>query len=139
MKGEINRNQIVMTSLDEMIEKDSTVRIIDNFVRSLDVEKLGYRVYTNKVGRPAYDVKELVALYLYSYMNQVMSSRKLEKQTYINIEVMWLLNGKHPDHSTIAAFRSNNSEALVNTFHEFVFRCIQKNIISGKNKRSPNA
>ena len=126
-----NRNQFMMISLDEMISEDSKVRVIDAYVRSLDVERLGYQVYTNKVGRPSYNPQDLIGLYLYSYMSQVMSSRKMEEQTYINIEIMWLLNGKHPDHSTIAAFRSKNAEALTDTFHDFTKICIELGLIGG--------
>lgn len=125
----INRNQTMITSLDEMIEENSTVRVVDAYVRSLDVEKLGYHVHTNKVGRPAYDPHEMIGLFLYSYMSRVMSSRMLEKQTYINLEIMWLLNGSHPDHSTIAAFRSENAEALTNTFRDFTNICIDLGLI----------
>lgn len=126
-----NRNQFMMTSLDEMISEDSKVRVIDAYVRSLDVKQLGYRVYTNKVGRPAYNPQDLIGLYLYSYMSQVISSRKMEEQSYINIEIMWLLNGAHPDHSTIAAFRSNNAKALTETFHDFTKTCIKLGLIGG--------
>ncbi len=127
----IDRNQFMMTSLDEMIDDNSNVRVINAYVQTLDVEKLGYQVYTNKVGRPAYNPKDMIGLYLYSYMSRVMSSRTMEQQTYINLEVMWLLNGAHPDHSTIAAFRSKNSEALTNTFHDFTKTCIKLGLISG--------
>ena len=127
----INRNQFMMTSLDDMITPDSNVRVIDAYVQSLDVETLGYRVYTNKVGRPAYNPKDLIGLYLYSYMSKVMSSRMMEHQTYVNLEVMWLLNGAHPDHSTIAAFRSKNSAALTNTFHDFTKNCVELGLVGG--------
>ncbi len=126
-----NRNQFMMTTLDEMISEDSKVRVIDAYAHSLDVEQLGYQVYTNKVGRPSYNPQDLIGLYLYSYMSQVMSSRKMEEQTYINIEIMWLLNGVHPDHSTIAAFRSKNTQALTNTFHDFTKICIDLGLIGG--------
>ena len=127
-----NRNQFMMTSLDEMIDENSKVRVIDAYVQTLDVEKLGYKIYTNKVGRPAYNPKDLIGLYLYSYMSKVMSSRTMEQQTYINLEIMWLLNGAHPDHSTIAAFRSKNAEALTNTFHDFTKSCIELGLVGGK-------
>lgn len=127
----IDRNQLIMTSIDDMIDENSNVRVIDAYVKSLDVKKLGYQVYTNKVGRPAYDPRELIGLYLYSYMSKVMSSRMMEQQTYINIEIMWLLNGAHPDHSTIAAFRSKNAHALTNTFHDFTETCIKLKLIEG--------
>ena len=127
-----DRNQTMITSLDEMIAENSNVRVIDAYVRSLDVEKLGYHVYTNKVGRPSYNPQDLIGLYLYGYMSHVMSSRMLENQTYINIEIMWLLNNAHPDHSTIASFRSKNSEALANTFRDFVTICQDLKLIGGK-------
>lgn len=127
-----NRNQFMMTSLDEMIDENSNVRVIDAYVQTLDVEKLGYKIYTNKVGRPAYNPKDLIGLYLYSYMSKVMSSRTMEQQTYINLEIMWLLNGSHPDHSTIAAFRSKNAEALTNTFHDFTKTCMELGLVGGK-------
>lgn len=130
--NKIDRNQSMIISLDEMISENSTVRVIDAYVRSLDVEKLGYHVYTNKVGRPAYNPQDLIGLYLYGYMSHVMSSRMLESQTYINLEIMWLLNNAHPDHSTIASFRSKNAAALTNTFHDFVQVCNDLNLIGGK-------
>ena len=126
-----DRNQTMITSLDEMIAENSNVRVIDAYVRSLDVEKLGYHVYTNKVGRPSYNPQDLIGLYLYGYMSHVMSSRMLENQTYVNIEIMWLLNNAHPDHSTIASFRSKNSEALANTFRDFVTICQDLKLIGG--------
>lgn len=128
----IDRNQVMLTSLDEMISEHSNVRVIDAYVHSLDVQKLGYHVYTNNVGRPAYNPQDLVGLYLYSYMNKVLSSRAMEQQTYVNIEIMWLLNGAHPDHSTIAAFRSKNSSALINTFNDFTKTCMKLGLIGGK-------
>ena len=35
-----------------MIDENSNVRVIDAYVQALDVKGLGYKVYTNKVGRP---------------------------------------------------------------------------------------
>ena len=88
----IDRNQSFITSLDEMIDENSKVRVIDAYVRSLDIEKLVYLIYTNKVGRPAYNPQDLIGLYIYSYMSRVVSSRMMEQQTYINLEIMWLLH-----------------------------------------------
>ena len=130
--NKIDRNQSMIISLDEMISENSNVRVIDAYVRSLDVEKLGFHVYTNKVGRPAYSPQDLIGLYLYGYMSRVMSSRMLEAQTYINIEIMWLLNNAHPDHTTIANFRSRNAEALTNTFRDFVSICKDLDLIGRK-------
>jgi len=130
--NKIDRNQSMIISLDEMVPENSIVRVIDAYVHSLDVVKLGYHVHTNKVGRPPYKIQDLIALFIYGYLYYLISSRILESHTYINIEVMWLLNNAHPDHSTIAAFRSKNAEALANTFRDFVCICKDLNLIGGK-------
>ena len=49
----VYRNQVIITSIDEMIDENSVIRVIDAYVQSLDVERLGYHVYKNKTGRPA--------------------------------------------------------------------------------------
>lgn len=50
-----NRNQIKMISLEQMVEKESLVRIIDAFVDMLDLEQFGFNYYQlNKEGRPLF-------------------------------------------------------------------------------------
>ena len=67
-------------TLDEVIALDSPVRIIDAFVDSLDLAGLGFsKVETEATGRPPYDPRDLLKLYLYGYLNQMRSSRRLER------------------------------------------------------------
>jgi transposase len=42
-------------------------------------------------GRPGYDPRDLMKLYLYGYLNQILSSRRLEAECRRNVELMWLL------------------------------------------------
>ncbi|PKM80199.1 MAG: DDE transposase [Firmicutes bacterium HGW-Firmicutes-13] len=49
-------------------------------------------------------------LYTYSYFNGIRSSRKINKECYRNIEVMWLINRLKPDFKTIADFRKDNKK-----------------------------
>ena len=77
----------------------------------------------NNTGRPPYDYKDLLKLYLYGYLYRIRSSRRLEAETRRNIEVMWLLHKLSPDHRTIARFRSDNPKALKNVFRNFVKMC----------------
>lgn len=106
-----NRNQITLfpESIDDYINEDNVVRVVDAFVDSLDMVALGFRYAEAKeTGRPPYDPGDLLKLYLYGYMNRVRSSRRLERESQRNVEVMWLLKRLTPDFKTIADFRKDN-------------------------------
>lgn len=121
-----DRNQIILfpESIDDYISDNSTVRIIDEFVNQLDMKKLGFQRATCPLtGRPPYDPKELLKLYLYGYLNRVRSSRRLEHEATRNIEVIWLLQKIKPDFKTIADFRKDNKKALKAVFREFNKLC----------------
>ena len=92
-----DRNQIRMISLEDMVERESMVRIIDAFVEMLDLEAFDFRYFKlNKEGRPPFHPATMMKLYLYGYQNSIRSCRKLEKACKTNIEVMWLLNEQRP-------------------------------------------
>jgi transposase len=81
---------------------------------------LGFKyAETKDNGRPPYDPKMLLDLYLYGYMNRIRSSQRLGAETQWNIEVMWLLEKLAPDDKTICNVRKDNSAALKNAFREF--------------------
>ncbi|MCC5909745.1 MAG: IS1182 family transposase [Clostridiaceae bacterium] len=106
--------------VDDYVTEDNPVRIIDAFVETLDVGELGFKNATpKKRGRPGYNPKDLLKLYIYGYMNKVISSKKLEKQTQTNIEVMWLLRRLTPDDRSIYEFRKNNKHAINEVFKHF--------------------
>ena len=116
----MDRNQLMMTTLDMLVDQDSIVRITDAFVNSLNLQKLGFLFAEPGItGRPAYDPAALLKLYIYGYKNSVRSSRKLQHECHVNLEVRWLTGGLEPDFRTISDFRKNNSDALINVFHEF--------------------
>ena len=89
--------------LDDLVPDDHAARVIDAFVAGLDLGELGFgKAQPAATGRPPYDPGDLLRLYLYGYLNQVRSSRRLERECGRNVEVMWLLNRLAPDHKTIA-------------------------------------
>ncbi|RPD91608.1 transposase, partial [Aureibaculum marinum] len=103
-------------SLEDAIESENSVRSIDQFVDSLDLAKLGFRLDFTENGPPAYHPSILLKLYIYGYMNRIRSSRQLEKECRRNIEVMWLLESLAPDHNTISNFRKDNAKAIKKVF-----------------------
>ena len=106
------------------MKKKTPYRFIDAFVDSLNLEKLGFKhSVPADTGRPSYNPSDLLKLYVYGYLNQVRSSRKLEKECHRNVEVMWLMKKLAPDFKTIADFRKNNVDCIKGVFKEFVYLC----------------
>ncbi len=111
-------------SLDELIPGDHPIRVIDAFVDSLDLSALSFaKAQPSPTGRPPYHPGDLLKLYLYGYLNQVRSSRRLEREAARNIEVLWLLNRLAPDFKTIANFRQDNPKAIVGVCRAFTLFC----------------
>ena len=85
-----------------------------------------------EVGRPSYDPSDLLKLYVYGYLNQVRSSRKLERECHRNVEVMWLMKKLAPDFKTIADFRKDNIDCVKGVFKEFVKLCMSLDLYGAK-------
>ena len=92
VEGEDRRQGVLLPEyLDDYISEDNPVRVIDVFVDELDLRELGFEgVVPELTGRPAYHPATLLKVYLYGYLNRVQSSRRLERETQRNIELMWL-------------------------------------------------
>lgn len=107
--------------LDELVAADHFCRVIDAFVGRLDFVALGFeRAEAAETGRPGYDPRDLLKLYLYGYLQRVRSSRRLEAECKRNVEVMWLLGRLTPDHKSIAEFRRLHREAVTEAGAELV-------------------
>lgn len=134
MRG-LTRNQVMLfpESVEDYITEDNPVRFIDAFVASLDLAALGFTHATPaQTGRPAYDPADLLRLYLYGYLNRVRSSRMLERETKVNLEVMWLLGKLSPDFKTIADFRRDNLKAIKQVCREFTLLCKKLELFGGE-------
>ena len=117
--------------LDDYVAEDNPVRVIEVFVDELDLGALGFDgVSPASTGRPAYHPATLLKVYLYGYLNRVQSSRRLERETQRNIELMWLTGRLMPDFKTIADFRRDNSAAIRSACAQFVVLCRQFNLFT---------
>jgi transposase len=118
--------------VDDWIAEDNSVRAVDAFVAVLDLGELGFAgVEPAATGRPAYHPSVLLKLYIYGYLNRVQSSRRLERETARNVELMWLIGRLVPDHKTIADFRRDNGEAIRQVCGRFVPLCRQMGPLAG--------
>lgn len=124
---EDNRTQafLLPESIDEYVTAENPVRVIEVFVEELDLGKLGFVVEPEATGRPGYHPATLLKIYIYGYLNRIQSSRRLERETQRNLELMWLTGRLAPDFKTIADFRKDNGEAIRGVCREFVVLCRQ--------------
>src|SRR6204780_3745879 len=120
------RDQLLLLpeAVDDYVDADNPVRFIDAFVDGLDLAAAGFaRVAAKATGRPGYAPGDPLKLSIYGYLNRVRSSRRLERETHRNIEVIWLLRSLKPDFKTIADFRRDNCAAFRAVFRQFVLLC----------------
>jgi transposase len=119
--------------LEDYVSRDNPVRAIEAYVDSLDLIGLGFGDVGSDggAGQPPYDPADLLKLYLYGYLHQVRSSRRLEREARRNVELMWLLRGLAPGYRTIANFRKSNAAGLQAANRDFVLLARTLDLLGG--------
>lgn len=119
--------------VEDYVGRDNPVRAIEAYVGTLDLVELGFGHAQRglSVGQPPYDPADLLKLYLYGYLNQVRSSRRLEREAQRNLELIWLLKGLTPGYRTIGNFRKENWAALKAVNRSFVLLARELDLVSG--------
>jgi len=129
------QSQMLPASLEDYVGADNPVRFLEAFVAKLDLRAAGFQFPKENAqgrGRPAYHPSDLLKLYLYGYLNQLRSSRRLEAECRRNLEVIWLLRELKPDFKTIADFRKDNAAAFKAVVREFTRLCRQLDLFGGQ-------
>jgi len=120
-------------TLDDYVDKDHPVRVIDAFVDTLDMKALDFsKAETQVTGRKPYHPGDLLKLYIYGYLNQTRSSRRLEKECHRNLELLWLMRRLAPDFKTISDFRKDNNEAVRGACRTVIQFCRQADLLTGR-------
>jgi transposase len=132
VEGEDRRQGVLLPEfLDDYVAEDNPVRVIEVFVDELDLHALGFAgVVPETTGRPAYHPATMLKIYVYGYINQIQSSRRLERETARNVEMMWLTGRLAPDFKTIADFRKDNGPAIRSACRQFVALCRGLNLFT---------
>jgi transposase len=128
------QNLLMPSRIDDYVAADNAARAIEAYVEALDLAKLGFRHAARVVGagQPPYDPADLLKLYLYGYLNQVRSSRRLEREAGRNVELMWLLGALVPGYRTIAKFRAENAAPLRQVNRDFVLILRKLGLVGGE-------
>src|ERR1043165_8188131 len=133
VEGEDRRQAVLLPEyLDDYVSEENPVRVIDVFVGELDLGGLGFEgVVPEATGRPAYHPGLLLKIYVYGYINQIASSRRLEREAQRNVELMWLTGRLAPDFKTITDFRKDNGRAIRAVCAQFVELCRRLRLFTG--------
>lgn len=112
-KPRLSRAQTVLfaPTLDEVIPEDHPVRLYHEVLSLFDWSDWEARYHPYR-GQPAIHPQLLVGLILYGLRLGIRSSRKLEDAARNRLDLMWLLEGRQPDHTTIATFRTRFAAEL---------------------------
>ena len=120
---EVPREQLVLWEqrLDDALPSDHPVRHLAYMMSSrafAETFLAWERDYVLVEGKPPYHPRDLSALYIYGMLNRIRSSRQLEAACYNRLDVIWLMQGQHPDHSTIANFVKRHGKRLNGLFRD---------------------
>ena len=128
-----DREQMFISSIEQMVDREAFVRIIDAFIDGLPLDQFDFKnLELNEQGRPPFHPGVLQKLYIYGYQNGIRSCRKLEHACRVNLEVIWLLRGRRPHYKTIANFRNQNALAFRQVFSHFVAMLKDWRLLEGK-------
>ena len=120
-----SQGMLLPQTIDDYIGENNAVRAIAAFLERVDFVKLGFvRARAADTGRPGYDPRLLMGLYLWGSLNGLCSSRKLAHECQRNLEVIWLCENLHPDFKTIADFRAANAAGIRGVVVEFRRWCL---------------
>jgi len=110
-----DRNSLLLyPNINLWVESDSPVRLIDLVIEEFLRENEACCSWggQNDTGCRSYSPSTMLKLLLYCYFNWIPGSRRMEKEAYRNIEVIWLLGELKPDFWTICRFRRENMELI---------------------------
>lgn len=118
-------------SLEDKIDKNHPVRTVNSIIDRLDLSQL--RETYSGGGAPSYYPRMMLKVWVYGYLRNIYSSRKLESAIKQNIHFMWLSAMQEPDHNTLNRFRSGKLKAtLKEIFGQVVELLVEEGFVSLK-------
>jgi transposase len=126
-------NQIMLLppSLEELIDENHPVRVVNQVIDRIDIAPLLKKFKGG--GTSSYHPKMLLKVLVFSYLNNVYSSRRMEALVKESIPFMWLAGMNKPDHNTINRFRSDKlKDVLKQVFKQIVLLLAEAGLVDLK-------
>jgi transposase len=110
------RSQVEMQflSLDQWLDSDHRVRVIWQYVESLDLTELyqSIKATQHHVGRDAIDPRILFALWLFATIEGQSSARRIDELTRRDIAYLWICGGVSVNYHRLSDFRAQHGDLL---------------------------
>ena len=105
-----NQTYLVPQKITDLFSKDHVCYLIEQIAESIDYSK--FDVKYDGAGRPAYHPRILIKLTLIASVDNIMSSRRIAKNSQENVVYIYLAEKTQPDFRTICNFKKNNPELI---------------------------
>lgn len=120
-------------ALEDWVTADDPARYIRAFVDSLDLREIAGEDWAEATkdpeGRPHYAFDLLLKVWLYGYVYNIRSSRKLERACRLMMPLVWLAGRHQPDHNTLWRFWTRYRGALKKVFVSSVRVALEANLV----------
>ena len=118
----MERNQLLLRPVDveKLVGEEHAVRAIWELVGKLDLESFYADVgaLEGEAGRPVWDPKVLISLWIYAYKDGVSSAREIARLCEYHPAYQWLTGMEVVNYHTLADFRVQHRQALDGLFIE---------------------
>ena len=120
-------------ALEDWVKADDPARFIRSFVDELDLGEIAGEEWEagtkDPEGRPHYAFDLLLKVWLYGYVYNIRSSRKLERACRQIMPLVWLSGRYEPDHNTLWRFWKRYRDAIKKVFARSVQVAIKANLV----------
>jgi transposase len=121
-RKEINRQQLLLrpVEVEKLVDLDHPVRAIWELVGRLNLEPFYAEIESveGAAGRPVWDPRLLISLWIYAYKDGVSSAREIARLCEYHPAYQWLTGLEVVNYHTLADFRICHKEALDQLFIE---------------------
>jgi transposase len=121
-----------MVNLEEQIVPGTFEWALDYLIDKTDMSIFEQNYHNDEKGACAYSPATLLKMIIYCYSMGIISSRRIEKAGKNNIIVKALAKDCEPDHDTIAAFISTNSNEVKDLFVQVLLQCSKLDLVTGE-------
>lgn len=130
----IDRKQCFMMPVDveALIDSNHPARLLWEVTGQLDVRPFHAEIKTKRgcAGRPTFDPRLLISIWLYAYKRGIGSAREIERMCAHDPGMQWLTGMKTINHHTLSDFRMQHDEALKKLFENVLAMLLLKRMIT---------
>lgn len=118
----IERKQLLLRAVDveKLVSEQHPVRAIWTLVSQLDAAPFcsDFGAFEGEAGRPPWDPKVLISLWIYAYKDGISSAREIARRCEYHPAYQWLTGMEVVNYHTLADFRIEHQAALDRLFIE---------------------